>query len=428
MSENTLSAAPTGQQANPFNPRTLLALVIVGFLAFLATLYFIAVGDMGQRDNNGAAHAAAHGLNGYSGFVSLLENEGYDVTVSRSPSDLETYDLLVLTPPSYTDAEEFGELLEERQHRGPTLIILPKWSTAGFPRDLPDEVEDDIKKGWIRLVGSQLPQWTQELPEPFALEVKSDAITEKREVGFSGYGITGSLPMSLIHYAENKTTNETMVNDGAGRALAMSVWGEEGSEFYDNGYAVVFATEPDLFNNYGMADADRTRLALEVIKDAGYEDASSIVFDVTLNGLGDQTNLLTLAFQPPFLAATLCLIAMLIVIGWRAFKRFGPPVAQGPAIAFGKQRLVANGAGLIVRAKRFGLLADPYITLSAQRMRDALSLQSRDFEALDQAIERRLPGKPNFTQRANALRNARSQSDILRAAQALKDLERTLKE
>jgi len=325
---------------------------VVAFLAFLATLYFIAVGDTGQRDNNGAAHAAAHGLNGYSGFVSLLENEGYDVTVSRTPSDLETYDLLVLTPPPYTDAEEFGELLEERQYKGPTLIILPKWNAAGFPRDLPDEIEDDVKDGWTRLLGWDFPHWTKELPEPFAFEIEQDQLADDNKAAFSGYGITGSLPTGMINYAKDKPTNETMVDDDAGRALAVSVWGEEGSDYYDNGYAIAFVTEPDLFNNYGMADADRARLALELLEDTNYEDASSIVFDVTLNGLGDQTNLLTLAFQPPFLAATLCLIAMLFVIGWRAFKRFGPPVSQGPAIAFGKQRLVANGAGLIVRAKR----------------------------------------------------------------------------
>ncbi len=428
MSSAFQTAAPTGQQGNPFNPRTLLAMVVVGFVAFIALLYFIAVGDTGQDDNNGAAHAASNSLNGYSGLVNLLESNGSDVLVSRSPSDLETYDLLVLTPTTFTDAEEFAELLDERKFQGPTLIILPKWWTAPVPQNLPDELEGEVKRGWVKLMGHQSPSWTEDLPAPFGFKVSSDELKNDQRADFEGYEIAGTLPTGKINYAEEKTTNRTLVEDGTGRPIAISVWGEEDSDFYNDGYAVVFVTEPDLMNNYGMADEQRARLALELISDIGYDDGSEVVFDLTLNGLGDQTNLLTLAFRPPFLAATLCLIAVLLVIGWRAFKRFGPPVSQGPAIAFGKQRLVANGAGLIVRAKRFGLLADPYIELSAQRARQAVGVYSRDSEALDEAIANRLPGEPNFTQRANALRAARSQTDILRAAQALKELERTLKQ
>ncbi|NIQ44597.1 MAG: DUF4350 domain-containing protein, partial [Pseudomonas stutzeri] len=61
------------------SPRTVLSLVVLGFLTFLATLYFISVGDTGRGDNDGGAHAAAKGLNGYAGLARLLEAEGYDV-------------------------------------------------------------------------------------------------------------------------------------------------------------------------------------------------------------------------------------------------------------------------------------------------------------------------------------------------------------
>lgn len=428
ISVDAISAAPTGEQGNPFNPRTVLAFIVVGFAAFILLLYFLAIDDTGDKGGNGAAHAAANGLNGYSALVDLLQKEGIDARVSRSQSDLETYDLLVLTPPSYTDPEEFGALLEERQFQGPTLIILPKWYASGFPQVLPDEIEDKVKRGWVRLSSADQPSWTKDLPEPFAFEVTGEELDDGAVPDFSGYERSAELPTRTINYAEDKETNRTLVQDGADHALAISVWGEEGSDFYDSGYAMVFVVEPDLMNNYGMADEQRAKIALELFEDTLFQDDPSVVFDLTLNGIGSSTNLLTLAFRPPFLAATLCLIALMVVIGWRAFKRFGPPVAQGPAIAFGKQRLVTNGAGLIMRAKRYELLAEPYIEISAQRVRNVLGLAGRDDEKLDAAVQQRLPNELDFTQRANDLRSAQSQSDILRAAQALKDLERNLQQ
>ena len=434
MSENAASSMPSApsipsalppEQSNPFSPRMVLGFVAVGFIAFLLLLYFLAIGDTGQRDNDGQSHAASNGLNGFSGLVELLESQGKDVKVSRTRSDLDTYDLLVLTPTMFTDGEELGELLAKRADQGPTLIILPKWWASGFSPLLPAEVTEKIKEGWVQLGSPSGAGWVKDLPEPYAFEVEFDPGKGEQPAQFSGMGLNGRLPTpsKIFAASDSETTMLELVETGAGEALVLSANGGE----EDRAYPVTFVIEPDLLNNYGMADKTRAQLALELIDEASYYESTPIVFDLTLNGLGRSTNLLTLAFKPPFLAATLCLIAAMIVIGWRAFKRFGPPAVSGPAIAFGKQRLVGNGAGLIVRARRFDMLAGPYIDLSAQRTRDALGISNTDMAALDAAIERRLPDEPNFTQRANALRSARSQSDILRGARALKDLERTLK-
>ena len=414
----------SGRRANPFNPKAVLGFVGVGFIAFLLLLYFLATGDTGDRENDGGAHAASNGLNGYSAIVELLEAQGIDVSRSRSQSDLETYDLLVLTPPRNLEPEEFGELLNQRRNQGPTMVILPKWAASNFSQFLPEEVTEKLKDGWVQLWGMQRPDWTEELPPPYKFEVIGDALTKDSKATFSGLSITGLLPTGKHHYAEESEESRSLVTSGNNRLLAFAI--EDDGE-YDDTYPVYFVVDPDLMNNYGMADQTRARLAVELIQDAAYYEDTPVVFDLTMNGKGNSDNLLTLAFRPPFLAATLCLIAVLIIIGWRAFTRFGPPAAEGQAIAFGKQQLVTNGAGLILRARRFGLLAEPYIDLSAERTRDALGLTSLDIQTLDSAIERKLPGEPNFTQRANALRGARSQSDILRAGQALKELERTLK-
>ena len=448
----------------PFNPRVVLAVLVVGLLAFVALLYSIGAGDTGDRKGTGQAHAASPGLNGFAGLARYLELDGYEVELSRSPSGLDTPNILVLTPPLATDAEEFGALLEKRQFQGPTVVILPKWFAIGFPESMPDEVADQVEEEWVRLVASQMPAWVEDLPEPYSMQIHAEpgeadttdeaasdeAATDEAATGdmasglneisramtgaaqgpgknWTGYGITGQLPDLRHLWVENSDVFDEMLVDDNGNALVVDVLGEEDSYFYDEAHRVVFVVEPDLLNNYGLANQANAKLANEIFLAAGYEDRMPVVFDLTLNGLGGTANLLTLAFSPPFLAATLCLILALIIVGWRAFRRFGPPVAERPAIDFGKQRLVTNGAGLILRAKRTGLLAQPYAELSARRIQKVLGLTRHDNATLDAAITTRLPDDPGFSHRAAALEAASRPIDILRAARALHDLERTLK-
>ncbi|WP_427964568.1 DUF4350 domain-containing protein [Altererythrobacter sp.] len=409
--------------ASPFSLRTVLALVVFGFVAFLALLYFIGSGDTGRDTNDGRAHAASNGLNGYSGLVKLLEAKGSHVNLSRSPSGLETYDLLVLTPPPYFDAEELSEILEDRQDRGPTLVILPKWYAYGFPKRLPDEVKDKIKDGWVQLARAEAPGWPKDLASPYTLKIETEQVEDGKIADWNGIGRSGTLPTKSVLYAEYGDLHSPVVTDSAGHILVTEIMGKKDSAFYNDAHNAVFVVEPDLVNNYGLADADRAALAVQLVEYAGYDEIEAVTFDLTLNGFGGSTNLLTLAFRPPFLAATLCLMLAIIVIGWRAFRRFGPPVAEGPAIAFGKQRLISNGAGLILRANRLRLLAEPYVGLMAQRLQRRLGLARASETEIDAAIAHRLPQEIPFSQRASSMRAARSKSEILSAAAALKELE-----
>ena len=192
---------------------------------------------------------------------------------------------------------------------------------------------------------------------------------------------------------------------------------------------MIVVAEPDLMNNYGLADRTRAQLAHAVV-DAALEDYElDIVFDLTAAGIARSENLLTLAFQPPFLAATLCLLLAALVIAWRAFRRFGPPVAEAPALAMGKRQLARNGGGLVARAKRLHLLGPPYAALVAARLAEALGIRETDPEAREAAIARVLAARgvaADYAQRADALRRARHPSELLRAAGALRSIERTV--
>ena len=428
--------------ASPFSPRTILVVLLVGAGAFLLFLYAIGAGWDGRGDRDGGAHAAANGLNGFAGLARLLEAQGHEVSLSRSETRLQDAGLLVLTPQVRTDGERIAEIVEARRYQGPTLVILPKWLAleASQLRTV------EAPQGWVVLAGTSAPDWLGELDMPSAKAV----VAERRR--WEGMDLSGSFPAPetvLTVQAASVETDEwasllPLVTDDKGDVLvgylndngdyplldeAAGYASDEADDLDAELWPVVVIIEPDLANNYGMAERARAELVHAVI-DATLEDADMpIVFDLTVAGLGRSQNLLTLAFTPPFLAATLCLLLAALVIAWRAFRRFGPPVAEAPALAKGKRQLARNGAALIERARRLHLLGPPYAALVSARIAEALGVREADPAAREAAIARVLAARglaADYPERTEALRRARHSAELLRAAGALRNIERTL--
>lgn len=416
-------ASPTsssGRTANPFGKSAVLAILLVGFGAFVAMLYFIGAGDTGGDRGTGPAHASSNAIHGFSGLTQLLEANGYEIEKSREPGGLETSDLLVLTPTLNTDPEEFEKILDERQYQGPTLVILPKWYVTRPRGEIAEADEDRVQDDWVQLISSEVPAWTSELLGPYTLEVAAEPEASGSAPRWGGLNLKGELPTPPF-YAEKDDDHEALVIDNQGRSLALNVIGQPGTYFYDEAHFLTFVIEPDLMNNYGLADPARAALALAIVEQAGYEE-KRVTFDMTLVGLGGSTNLLTLAFRPPFLAATICLILAMLIVGWRAFLRFGPVAARAHEARFGKAQLVTNGAGLIVRAGRLRLLADPYIALTERKLGRALGLAKPDAAAIDLALKQRLPDEEPYSNRVARLHNATKPAEVVRAAQSLSEL------
>ncbi|MFM7376672.1 MAG: DUF4350 domain-containing protein [Erythrobacter sp.] len=438
-------SAATGGPA--FSRGGVLALVVGGFALFLAMLYLIGAGeDFGGERGAGEAHATSNGLNGYAGLVRLVEAQGYSIERSRNQEGLKTCGLLVIAPSAYADAEEIGKLLAERSKLGPTLVIMPKWFATTPSPALPPKVREKFKRNWVLLASARVSDWPEELPAPYRFKHKAFPESESDEamelpVGagpvivakpakppppgrWGGMGLSGALPASPTLYAEPSGEHDTLIMDASGRILAFGITPAEEEDSESEAYPVYVLADADLANNYGLADPKRAAAILALIDELTYGgDIENVTFDMTLNGFGASENLLTLAFRPPFLAATLSLLVALLIVGWRAFQRFGPPAtASGPDIAFGKRQLIMNGAGLIVRARRFGLLAHPYAALSARRLAERLGLSRPDPEAIDAALARRLPTEEPFTRRAARLEAAQTSASVLAAARGLDDL------
>jgi len=420
-----------------FSPRTVLGMLLVGLLGFVGLLYALGSGSGGGEANNGGTHAGGKGLNGFAALYALLQAEGHPVRQVRSEGELEKPGLLVLTPPPSVDGKELAAITEKRRYVGPTLIIAPKW--LAMPSD-----SNKAAKGWTKLAGVVPVQWPG-----FHDEIGVSATGEKDNKPAGGWVAArrrGPLPDDRVVLSGAGDKLVSLVESGDGRILA--AWIDEG-EYYpalerftgreavegDSGngtYPLVLVFEPDLLDNWGLADERTAALAVDLVAAVqGGETGEPIRFDLTQNGFGGGQNLLTLAFRPPFLAATICLLLAGLALAWRGFNRFGPPRRKERAIALGKGALVENSAGLIRRTGRVHLVAGPYADGARERIATALGLArgldaARTEAAIDRAQERRGIGGPLFSKAAASLRGAHKPHEVARRAAVLQTIERGL--
>ncbi|WP_404479265.1 DUF4350 domain-containing protein [Novosphingobium sp. BL-52-GroH] len=430
------NAAPIAVGANPFSRWAVVAIVVLGGLLFVALLWMIATGTGMGSANDGKAHVEGKGLNGYAAFAGYLERRGYAVSSVRNEGALDRPGLLVLTPPAYADGEEIQKIVARRRYRGATLVIAPKWMAAAPSR----EQEEKAKTGWVRLSGIAPPEWRG------FLDTLSVQVTPVPRARWQGAGLSGVLPegrsvlsgagaglVRIVASSDGKLTLAGYMDDGGSypglENIAQDRVLHSGED--DDLHPTIMVFEPDLLDNYGMARIENARLAEALVRAAGLKPGDPVVFDMTLPGYARSQNLLTLAFTPPFLAATLCLLLAALVVGWRAFLRFGPPLAPDRVIAFGKHALVSNAAGFVRRTRRWHLLGGPYADRARDRLVLSLALPrgaeaERTEAAIDRALAARQPDAEPFSVIAARLRAGRRPHDLLKAARDLHALERML--
>lgn len=425
---------------NPFSPRAVLAIVGLGAIIFVALLWMIGAGMTSGKSNNGGNHAASKGLTGFAAMAQYIEGQGHEIRLARNEGVFDDHGLLVLTPNNFADGDDINRILAKHRYEGPTLLILPKWMAFKVPPSLPGT---DAKEGWVILGGSVSPTWANDLELVGKLDVKIDE-DGKGNPGWTGMGRSGLLPdakavqyltaSQILPLVENKNGRVLAgyLDDGGDYPALDAEAGvsppDDPANYY---YPVIVVAEPDLLNNYGFSREESAKLSHALVDAAMLGDDMPVHFDLTLNGLGKSANLLTLAFTPPFLAATMCLLMAALAVGWRAFLRFGPARRGERAIAFGKQALVANAAGLVRRTGRLHLISGPYIIRTRERIVRALALPRQlDTDhtdaAIDRAIEARSPGSIPFSQIAARLKTARKPHDLLQAAGELRAVERKL--
>jgi hypothetical protein len=426
----------------PFRPGVAVALVLAAATLLLAMLWMIGAGTGGDTAR-GHGHAGALGLDGYAGLARLLEADGYTIHQARGDAGLNRPGLLILTPPADADPKRIDRMVAAHRAKGPVLVILPKWSAAQPAARTPG-----ARRGWVTIDGSQLANWPGFYDDVFLTQTP----TSKRNPGWEAAGgLRGVLPGAQVASGKSKRMVPLVLASDGGQMLAgyedegdypalaaLALGAVEEPRDADQrplAYPLIQVFEPDLLDNWGLARPENAALAERLVAAAG--GGREVTFDLSFNGFGRSRNLLTLAFTPPYLAATLCLLMAALMAGWRAFRRFGPALMPGREIAFGKAALVGHTAALIVRSRRIGLMGQAYATLARERTARALGLPRHTGpDATEAAIDRALAirtsdddaARPSFSETARRLRAARDRADLLESAQALHRLQRILTE
>ena len=432
-----MARAASPVTAATFDPRVILGLLLFGAAAFVSFLYLVGAGETGDETDNGSTgHALGKGLDGYAGLVQLLKADGREVGFSRREG-FDEEALLILTPPAFADADQLSEIIDKRRYQGPTLLVLPKWLAARIGERA--RAKARAKPGWVVLAGAERAEWVDDIEHLGTLDVTLEPVRG----GWRGLGRSGRLPdphavqslaagaiAPLVVDGNGETLAGFFDDGGAYEGLNALVRRQLETDADDDIWPVVVVAEPDLINNYGMADRGRALAAVALVDAAMDGSDLPVIFDLTLNGFGRSTNLLTLAFRPPFLAATLCLILAATMVGWRAFRQFGAVRIDALELAPGKRALVAASAGFVQRTGRMHLLGPPYAALARMRIAHALAISRQpDHAATEAAIDRSLAARGidrSFSKSAENLRRARKPADLLSAARTIKSIERTL--
>jgi hypothetical protein len=351
-----------------FSPKVVLAIIAVGVFATSAYLLLSAYAPDLRATRGGGAHAVSRSAVGYAGVVRLLQLMGEPVFVSQSPAGRTAYPgLMVLTPQVFRGLAK----LDTEHDR---LIVLPKWNTE----------PDASHPGWEANAAA--------LPEAFVSDVLPQAlkgaVVERRKDGADGPAFLTSdfalwpergLPAGPIRQFQTVRSNllkPLVQDDQGGMVLGVS-----------QGGALYVLSDPDLLNTQGLRDPRTARIAAAVLLALKAGDRP-IAFDVSATEAGGQKSLLRVAIEPPFLGATLCLVAVAALLGLRAWFRFGPYRRAPRAVALGKTALVETGAGMVRLARREPRMARRYVQLCRQRVAAALGAAHLEGEALDAFLDR----------------------------------------
>ena len=399
-----MSASDQPQAGPLFRARTVLVMVLVGVVSFSALLVLSAYAPDLRSGSDGGAHALSRSAVGYAGLVELLKGLGEAPIISRGtpPPVRGGSGLLILTPTPATEPKEIPNL----RFSGAVLVVLPKWQTAPQP----------LNPRWVDRIGL--------LPPELVVHSMGGGRTVERRNGVSR-PVLQAAPDAPIFPANERfplgpvdsfqTLSGPMLTpllvDASGRTvLAMS-----------RVRPILVLSDPDLLNNHGLADLTTARSAVGILGDL--RAGGPVVFDVTLAGFSRGRSLLRLAFEPPFVGASLCLAVAALLMGLHAWVRFGPAARPARALALGKRALADNSAALVRMAKREPLMAEPYAVLT----RDAVArtvgaprdLSPDQLEALLDRLGAARGVNTTFSSLAAEARRAGTTADLMQAAQKL---------
>ncbi len=338
--------------SNIFNPKLMLFLVIIGVFSFGAFLTIAGFSQDLKSGNNGGRHAMSKSAIGYNGLMHLLKQNNHEVKLSRAKSlPLNDYKYLRIIS---MDTGWVSKDFDKMELNSPTLIILPKWSVTNMPKH----------KGWVQKRNKPFPDTIpvksiEKLLEKIDIKInikRSD--NENMKVNIRPVDYNFVLTPHTYYNFEKLQIIE-------GKQILPLLRAEEGILLAKVSERNIYIlSDPDFMNTRALSARDRAQFAYNVLMSLqSQHNSRGFIFDLSMHGFSKSRNLLKLALTPPFLSATLLLLAMGALAGWQAVSRFGDSATNKPDTVYGKYSIIENAASFIKMAGREYKMAPDYLAL-----------------------------------------------------------------
>jgi hypothetical protein len=418
VESTTTTPIPGDGDGRLFSPKVVLGMIVAGVFAFSAFMVLSTYAPDLQSGDNGQAHALSKSAVGYGGMVRLLRELNEPVIVSRRSLSHDEPALIIFTPDSGVSRDAY---VKAAQLSSRTLVVLPKWRSGPDPKH----------PGWVGALESIPPPeqagLLKAIGAPKAATAVAKGAAPLRLVGAPG-GLAEGMSADAGPIRNLQTLSgpglEPVISDAQGRIVLAR---RAPTETY-------ILADPELINTMGLKDIRTARAGvrmLQILRDGGATDRAyrrdigrTIAFDVTLNGFSRSRGLLKLAFEAPFVGATLCLVVAALLMGLHAAARFRAVRRGERALALGKDALIDNSAGLIRMAKREPAMAPRYAELQRAAAIKALgglraSGSRLEGQALTDFLDRqgqRFGAADSASRLDEETRTVRSLGDLMRVA------------
>jgi len=450
-----------------FKPMTLLALVMIGIFSFGALIVLGGFAKDLRKTPPGQATPRSVSAVGYQALTDYLQRLNYDVDETRGQR--EYYDRknrLVLYTPSYPRSRTQKRL--KKAGIETQLIVLPKWSVKQFIPSKGEEGRSDwarknrgdglIYTSTFKSVLNNMPVVKQHSePSPDAQvhfttpsqralpNVLSPDFNDLQYFDLETRWTDQLDVLRLLREAQNEERRRKQAEE-AGREYKPKKRKSDKKDKVDkapkdkaaeeplplheiilkidgrpvlirlDGTKTYVLSEPDLLNTMAFNTQSGAQLAGaiidEIIRIESLEN-HAVDFDVSLHGIEANRNIIKLMVTPPFLAATLCLLAAGGLVAWQGFNRFGDPTRLRPDYAQGPVSLAQTAAEFMAIANRAHKTGADYAALIRRNVTQTLGFSDRSSEHIDallQAREKRLNISPTYAELEHALQDVDPQA------------------
>ena len=455
-----------------FRPVALVSLILIGFFAFGALIVLSGFAKDLRKAPPGQATPRSVSAVGYQAFAEYLEALDYDVKETRGKRDyFERENRLVIYTPS-RPTRRLARILND-EGDAVNLIIIPKWSVGQMKPQRGEAGRPDwarktrgtglyYQASYESLVNNLPVIRRQESPSPdaeiFFNSPRNVNLADGYQPDFKAlqhFDLDTPWPVYLKELAEirrleteerrrkaaeakgktyepkqRKDSQTAMSDDKAVKANETEDKTPEPLPAHEvllkidgrpvliqlQGTQTYILSEPDLINTMAFQAQGGAQLATAILDEVIYDASSEKIsadFDVSLHGIEANQNIIKLMVTPPFLAATLCLLAAGGLVAWQGFNRFGDPSRLRPDYAQGPVSLAQTAADFMGIANRAHKTGEDYAALIRRHVSVELGYKDRtakDTDTLLDVREKRLNLQPTYIDLKRAIADADAQS------------------